>query len=331
MPDPPAAADLPVDAVLITPAPVPTWRRALRWLYLIGVLVAFVAAVVARRADLVDQLSGLEAGPLLLSVLCGVGGVGVSGLVWRRMLHGFGSTLSLGVATKVFFVAQLGKYLPGSLWPVLAQAELGRDHGVPVRTAVAAQTLFMWVHLVTGAILGVPVIAALGLLPRWTAVLPLALVPLLLPRPLTAMMDMVLRRMGRRPLPGRPSGRDMAGACAWALVMWVLYGLHVHYAVEALEFTVPLEAVAAIGIFAAAWSAGFVVLIAPAGAGARELVLIAGLSAIAAPGTAFTVTLLSRLVLSLADGLWGGIGVLGGVGRRGVGRRGAPPPPSRIS
>lgn len=297
---------------------VPAWRRALRWLYLGGVLVAFAVAIIARRAELIDQLSGLDPAPMVVSVAAGLTGVGVSGLVWRRMLRGFGSTLPLGVAMKVFFVAQLGKYLPGSLWPVLAQAELGRDHGVPARSAVAAQTLFMWVHLVSGAILGLPVVAAVGLLPRWVAAVPLVLVPLLFPRPLTAVMDAVLKRLGRKVLPGRPTGGDMAGACGWAVVMWVLYGLHIHFAVDALEFHAPgpLPALAAIGIFAAAWSAGFVILIAPAGAGARELVLVAGLSTLTAPETAFTVALLSRLVLSLADGLWGGAGVLAGVGRR---------------
>ncbi|HUG86141.1 MAG TPA: lysylphosphatidylglycerol synthase domain-containing protein [Euzebya sp.] len=312
------------------PPAVPTWRRVLRWAYLVGVVGAFVVAVVARRAQLAEQLTGLEPGPLALSVAAGVVGVGVSGLVWRRMLHGLGSALPLGVAAKVFFVSQLGKYLPGSLWPVLAQAEMGRDHDVPRRSAIAAQTLFMWVHLVTGAILGLPVLAAIGLVPRWVGVTPLLLVLLLFPRPLTAVMDALLKRLGRLPLPGRPGGRDMAAACGWAAVMWLLYGLHVHFAIAALDLASAgaRPVLAAIGVFAAAWSAGFVVLIAPAGAGARELVLIAGLSTITAPETAFTATLLSRLVLSLADGLWGGAGILVGVGR---GRRGDPSAPSHLT
>ena len=40
-----------------------------------------------------------------------------------------GSPLPLAVARRVFLLAQLGKYLPGSVWPVLAQTELGRDLG----------------------------------------------------------------------------------------------------------------------------------------------------------------------------------------------------------
>ncbi len=308
-----------------TPAPPvpgpptpPAWRRVLRIGYLVLVFGVFVVAVIARRQDLADQLGSMDLLPLVASVVSGLAGVGVSGLVWRRMLHGLGSPLPIRPAARVFFVAQLGKYLPGSLWPVLAQAELGRDHGVPARSAVAAQTLFMWIHLVTGAIIGVPVLAAIRVIPMPLAIAPLLLVPLLFPRPLLAVMNGLLGRLGRQPLPGRPSGADMAVACGWALVMWALYGLHIHFAIDALEFPAPgiLPVLVVTGVFAAAWSAGFLFLIAPAGAGARELVLVAGLSMVAAPETAFTVTLISRLFLSLADGAWGGAGLLAGVGRK---------------
>lgn len=293
------------------------WRRLVRVLYLIGVLAAFVVAVAARREDLAEQLGRTDPAPLALAVLAGVLGVGVSGLVWRRTLRGLGSVLPLRAALKVFFVAQVGKYLPGSLWPVLAQAELGRDHGVPRRSAVAAQTLFMWVHLVTGAVLGIPTLAAVGTLPWWTAAVTPLLVVALLPRPLAGTIDWLLRRLGRQPLPARPAGVDMAVATGWALVMWALYGLHTHWLIDAFEFPAPglLPVAVATGAFAAAWSAGFVFLIAPAGAGAREVVLVAALSTVASPETAFTVTLLSRLLLTVADGGWAAVGMLAGVGR----------------
>ena len=295
----------------------PAWRRALRAAYLVLVLAAFVYAVVSRRQELADQIRSLDPLPIAVSTLFGLAGVGVSGMIWRRMMIGLDGRMPLWASAKVFFVAQLGKYLPGSLWPVVAQAEMGRDHGIPRRTAVAGQTLFMWIHLVSGGIIGLPVIAAVGLVPRWVALVPLLLVGLLLPGPLVRSMNWLLGRFGRQPLPGRPSGVDVLIACGWAVIMWVCYGLHIHYAIDSLEFVAPgpLPMLVAIGAFAAAWSAGFLFLIAPAGAGARELVLIAGLSTVSAPETALAVTLLSRLVLSLADGLWGGAGLLAGVGR----------------
>lgn len=293
-----------------------SWRRLLRVAYLLAVAVAFVAAVASRRAELAEHLGRTDPLPVAGAVVAGLAGVGISALVWRRMLAGVGARLPGSAVVRVFFLAQVGKYLPGSVWPVLAQAEMGADHGVPRRSAVAAQTLFMWVHLITGAVLGIPTLAATGTLPLWTALAAPALVLLLLPGPLGTTIDWLLRRLRRAPLPVRPTLTDMAVATGWALVMWACYGLHTHWLVDAFEVPAPgiLPLVVATGAFAAAWSAGFVFLIAPAGAGAREVVLIAALGAVTAPETAFTVALLSRLVLTLADGAWAGVGLLAGVG-----------------
>jgi uncharacterized membrane protein YbhN (UPF0104 family) len=63
-----------------------------------------------------------------------------------------------------------------------------------------------------------------------------------------------------------------------------------------------------VGAFAAAWVAGFVVLIAPAGAGAREAALLALLPL--AAGDALAVVVISRVLLTAADGLWGSVGAL---------------------
>ena len=68
-------------------------------------------------------------------------------LVWRALMAGVGSPLSVGVASRVLFIGQLGKYLPGSVWPVLAQMELASDHKVPrARTAAASVTACSWAY-----------------------------------------------------------------------------------------------------------------------------------------------------------------------------------------
>ena len=83
----------------------------------------------------------------------------------------------------------------------------------------------------------------------------------------------------------------------------------------------------AVGFFAAAWAAGFVVLIAPAGAGAREVAL-AGLLGSAVPdSTALAATLASRLALTLADVAWALLAAAGsGLLRREHSQGDAPPP-----
>jgi len=57
----------------------------------------------------------------------------------------------------------------------------------------------------------------------------------------------------------------------------------------------------AVGGYALAWAVGFVVVVAPAGAGARELVLAAFLSRVLDSGSIVVAVLLSRVLFTCLD------------------------------
>jgi hypothetical protein len=59
--------------------------------------------------------------------------------------------------------------------------------------------------------------------------------------------------------------------------------------------------VLAIGGFALAWSVGFIVVIAPAGAGVRDVLLLLMLGLVLSSAKATAVMITSRAVLTLAD------------------------------
>ncbi|MDT5034935.1 MAG: glycosyltransferase 2 family protein, partial [Micromonosporaceae bacterium] len=66
----------------------------------------------------------------------------------------------------------------------------------------------------------------------------------------------------------------------------------------------------AVGGFAFAWSAGFLVVIAPAGAGVRDLLLIATQSPVLSVGPATAVTLVSRAAMTGGDLLLAGLAAI---------------------
>ena len=96
------------------------------------------------------------------------------------------------------------------------------------------------------------ILAALSLLALW-------------PRVLTSLLDRLFRMAGREPPGLTIGGRAMAGAVAWALVVWVIYGLHVWVLVRALGGTGPDALVASVGGIALGWAFGLVAVLAPAG------------------------------------------------------------------
>jgi hypothetical protein len=81
----------------------------------------------------------------------------------------------------------------------------------------------------------------------------------------------------------------------------VLLGLHFGALIQGLDADVASPWLLSIGVFALAWVAGFLVIIAPAGAGVREAALVLGFAGVLPGGAVLTVAVLSRVLFVLAD------------------------------
>jgi len=286
-------------------------RQVLTVLFVITAVVVAGVFVWLRRDEVGQALSRLSGLAIAGSLLAGLGATVFTMLAWRAAVADFGTRLPLAAAGRVFFLGQLGKYLPGSLWPVLAQMELGRDYGVRRASSAAAATLMLVLAAVTGtgvAIVTLPLAADTVLAEyRWAALAAIPLLALLVPAVQQALIRLAARLLRRNLDLPRSSARGMAVATAWMAAAWVLFGLHLHVLVTSTCGCGPSLPLA-VGIFALAWVAGFLFIIAPAGAGVREGVLVLGLAPVLDPGAALLVALASRVLLTLADLLLAGLG-----------------------
>ena len=233
--------------------------------------------------------------------------------VWITLLRGFGAIPPRGEAWDVYFVTQLGKYIPGLVWPTVAQMESGRRWGVRRGVILATNLILLVVLTATGAALGLvllPWVGGTSGVAWWGWLLAGCALVALWPPLLTSLVDRAFRAAGREPPGLRIEGRAMAGAIAWALLVWVVYGLHVWVLVRALGGTGADALVASIGGMALGWAFGLLAVLAPAGVGVRDGILIAVLSPIIGRAPAFTVALASRGLLALADVLLAASGAL---------------------
>lgn len=283
-------------------------RPRRRWpqLLVAALVLAGGAFLVWRRADdLAAAVDELSLGRFVLSGLLAIAGTVLIQLIWAALLRGFGAHPGGRDAAAVFFVSQLGKYLPGSVWPVVAQMQFGLRWGVPRAVMFAANVLLLGMVTASGIAVGavlLPWSSPDGLTTYWW-LLPL-LVPLLAglhPRTVPAVLDVLLRRLKREPLGVTLSGRGVGASAAWALATWVVLGLHVVVLVGAFGDVGARELAAAIGGMGLAWAAGIAFIPAPAGAGVRDTILVLTLTPIIGSPAALTVALASRLLLLVAD------------------------------
>ena len=296
-------------------------RRA----FLVAALVLLAVALYRGREDALSAAHDVGPAAAAGSLLAVLAGLLCSALVWRTLLTALGAPLPLRAALHVFFVGQLGKYVPGSVFAVAAQMELGRAHGAARSRTGTAALLFLGVGLAAGLLVAAVALpftspSALRSYGWVLAVLPVGLA-CLAPPVLTRVVGLLLRLLRREPLDRPLPARRVAGALGWALAMWTSYGVSLWLLVRAQDTTTgPDLLLLSLGGYALAWTAGFLVVIAPAGAGVREVALVAALAPVLDASAALAVAVLSRVLMTVGDLLWGLAGLV--LGRRGAGAAG---------
>jgi hypothetical protein len=228
-----------------------------------------------------------------------------SSMTWRRALQELGSKVARRSAAKIYLVGQLGKYVPGSIWALLVQAELGRRADVPRNRSVTAGVVSVGTNLATGLAVGlflIPSVAGSRTVRIAVGVLVLVVMLVALSPPALTRLVNLLLDVTRRPRLTRPiSWQGMARASAWSMLTWFGYGLALWVLVASAGAPALESLPICLAAVALSMTAGFLVVVAPAGIGVREAVLVASLSTVMSGAEALAVALVFRLVFTVAD------------------------------
>lgn len=308
-PDPVAPEVEVADVVHADPPSGRGRRRAAQLTTVVGLLIAGVAfAFVGRKLaadwdEVTDAIGDASLGWAATGfALCALGMASI-GWAWADVLGLLGVRVGRARVMGWYFVGELGKYLPGGVWPVLGRGEMARRGGAPRAPAYASVALSL-VTLYLAAML-----LAVGLLPfalggdgPGGAVAVLALLPLglaaLHPRVLEPVLG-VVRRVTKRPLElPLPTWRESVVVVVRYLPTWAFIAGATTAIAHAIDPDAPLARVAFAALLS--WIAGFVAVPAPGGAGVREAVFTAasGLS----PELGAAVAVIARVFFVVVDG-----------------------------
>lgn len=272
-----------------------------------GVLLALVAVgfLIATVADSWDEVSAAleQADPawVVASIALAALGMTLIALGWWRTIAALGGSASPGRTVLRYYVGEIGKYLPGSLWPLIGRGELAARAGVG-RSVSYSSVAISLIALYLAA--GLFVLAAMPFLadadvPLW----PLLAVPVGLALLAGGVLDR-LRRVGERTLKRPievdfPTPRVSAGLVAVYLPAWLAIGTATWAMTRALVPDAAFWPIVAAAVLS--WLGGFVAVPVPGGIGVREAIFVA-----AAPdlpsGIAAAVAIAIRLVFVVVDG-----------------------------
>ncbi|WP_068403120.1 lysylphosphatidylglycerol synthase domain-containing protein [Kribbia dieselivorans] len=291
-----------------------TKRRVLfvlRWVLIGAALVAVVIALIANWGAVSTQLGRVSLTSLVLSTLLAFISPIVTMLGWRVLLEDSGSKVPLGPASSIFFVGQLGKYVPGSVWSVVVQTEMGAAAKIPRRTSAIAGLLTIVLSAIAGLAVGIPAFPALlgtggvssGV---WMGI---AVVPLLLILLYPPVLNRVIRlvfTVAKREAPTHDiSGKAILITMAWFIFGWIASGASIWVLARDLahpDRSQELElAMASLSGFPLAASLGMFSFIMPAGVGVREGLLVLVYRGLMYVSAASALAILSRFILTLVD------------------------------
>jgi uncharacterized membrane protein YbhN (UPF0104 family) len=283
---------------------------ALRVLLAVLVTAAVVLAVAKNWTEVSADLRRMSPGTVVLAALVGCLPPMLTVLAWRRLLADLGSPIHLAPAGGIFFVGQLGKYVPGSVWAIVAQAEMATRLHVPRRRTAVTGLLNVGLAAVCGFIVGIPSLRLLvsGGESSATGWVLLLLVPLLVlvlwPPLLNWAIAMGLRVLRREPLEHRLSGRAVLFTVVAFCASWLCSGVSVYLLARAVagpDIDEGRLVLATVSGFALAAATSMFTVVLPAGVGLREGLLVLLLGPVISVPAAAAVVVVARFLTVLAD------------------------------
>jgi len=229
---------------------------------------------------------------------------------WRRVLGTLGGALPFGAATRIWFVSNLARWIPGAFWQLGAMTEMTRRRGVPVSVSMSASILITIVNLFTGLAVATAFMATTptmlhtrGRLVVAACALTLVLMPVVAPRLIVLARrvtgrDIAIPRLGLRPM-------IVAGVST--TIAWLAYGVAFWIMTRAVLPGEWRDLPGCIAIYTASYLTGLFNP-APAGVGAAEgmMVLLApqlGVATTAEAAVLAVVVRLWRTALEITPGL----------------------------
>ncbi len=284
-----------------------------------GTAIFFVVRTLVREwSDAREEIAHASPTWLLVGLVLAACGMTAIGMAWRHVLRTLGVRAPVGRVTAWYFVGEIGKYLPGGVWPVLGRGELARSGGVPRSRAYASvgmslALLYLTAMFVSTAFLPFA-LAGSGLSPWMLFLLALPVGVVALHHDVLGwLLDRIARVTKREIDVEIPQWRDSLSLVAHYVPAWLFIGTATWAVARSLTPDVSYPQLMFATVLS--WTAGFLAVPVPAGAGIREAVLLAssGLEG----SIAVTTALVARILFIIVDAGGAAIGAPFATRRRG--------------
>jgi len=270
---------------------------------ILAVAIAYIAWTLADQwQSLRRHAWTLRPAPFLISVPFAAVWFLCRAWLWQRILAGFGYALAYHQCFRTFMLAELSRYLPGTVWHVFGRSYYANRQGVPAAVTLTGLILEMALVALTAvaffplrAIGGGRLLEGLAV---WAAAAVFLLLVVAHPRVIVPLVNLGLRRLNKPLISATLRYRDILPMLAVCVLMWACICAAFWLLAVSVAPSAKSSAIGVAASFPAAWFVGLVAIAAPGGLGAREGALAALLGGLLPSGMGVVVALVSRLWLT---------------------------------
>ncbi|HEX8342306.1 MAG TPA: lysylphosphatidylglycerol synthase domain-containing protein, partial [Tepidisphaeraceae bacterium] len=273
---------------------------------LLVAVFALVGYALAQQWKKIDwQTVTIRPWPLVFAFVALVGVSTVQMISYRTLLAAYATAPTWRQMLAVAWVPPLGKYVPGKVAALMAAMSMLRRFGIPAAVAVSVVLVLDGLAVVAGLITGAPLLLwepIRRIAPwAWAVCVPVTVAGIvcLWPAVFGRLINFLLRKLKKPPLPRMPPLADYAIPVACAFAQWLLAGLALLWIVQSVTGEARWGQLPILISFAAlSQTLGYLALFAPGGIGPREAILLAGLIPLVGPLAAVIVPI--RAVMQIA-------------------------------
>jgi uncharacterized membrane protein YbhN (UPF0104 family) len=231
--------------------------------------------------------------------------------IWRRILKRGGNILSFKKMFKIWFVSNLGRYLPGKVWSFLGMMYLLEKEGVAKGKGLSVAILAQALSVLSGLLVAL-LFLRYSYYQRFFAKTPAMTVVILLlimgivvlvfyPKLLEGIINLALRTFKKEEISLNFKPQDMLFYISLYSGSWFLFGFIFWVFIKSIT-PVSLDIYLSLtGAFAGSFTLGFLAVFAPGGIGVREGILVVLLSNFFPTPVATLISLVSRVWITLAE------------------------------
>jgi len=280
---------------------------AVQWLLAVAIVWYAIAALRGQWNEAGQRLQSIHPqwGWITLATLVVFATYALLNETWRRVIMSSGQTLGFSDAVRIWFVSNLGKYIPGKIWSIAAMTMMARKNNVSPGIAAGSSVLMQLVTIAAG--IGVVFVTGAQAVDHPSIAITAAVVIL----GVLAILPAALPRLGR--LASSLTGKEIVlprlpSSVVWmcivsSVVSWITYGIAFQFFVRGTLGSASGATSSYIAVYAASYIIGFLALFAPGGAVVRESAIVTGMLRFGLSGQAdaLAVAVTSRIWLTFTE------------------------------